>query len=1062
MAVAVTGTAYGNPAMTALSEVVGRAKSDDPLRRVTVVVPSNFVAVAVRRWLAGPGSPRRPGGGVAGLSVLTLPRLADLLGGPRLAANGLRPLSTPVLGAAVRAVLADEPGLFGPIADHPATERALVEAHRELRELDDYELDAVAACGARAADVIRVHRATRSRLSRDWYDEQDVVAAAIWEVADDGPLLGDLGTVVVHLPQRIAPGAGRLVASLAERVPVSVVVGLTGSARADHGVVTAMQRLGAALEGESTFKLKSPAGTAIVTASDADDEVRAAVRAVFDGLRAGVPLARMALLYASREPHARLVHEQLVSAGIPHNGAGVRSVGDALLGRSIRALLALPDRDYERRDVLALLGAAPMRGPDGRLIPAAAWERISRAAGVVAGASQWEDRLAFYADERRAEADRAEADERATLAAYLRDEADRADGLRTFVGELIREVERGAQPAPWATRCAWVAGLVELYIGDEDSRVSWPEEEQAAAHRVEAAIERLACLERVEQTPPSLDVFRRTLEAELADELDRIGTLGRGLLVGHVGLGLGLDLDRVFVLGLAEGMLPRPYRDDSLLPDAERAAAGGALELRSERIHVEHRQLLAALAAASDVRILFHPRGDLRRSAERVPSRWLLDTAARLSRRDRIWSDELTGLRTQSWMTEIPSFAGALARLSWPATPQEYDTRSLLGHHRSRSPVSDHPLAGDRAFALGDELRRARSSGVFTRFDGNLAGLGVPHPADGSVTSATRLQAWASCPHRYLFETVLGVEQVQAPEDLLELSPLERGEIVHRVLDRFLREGLARRARADGRSWTDDDRRRLLEIGTEECDDAERRGVTGRPLLWRRARRQILGDLARWCDEDLRRERGARSEPVASELDFGLPGSAHGPLELALSDGRVVRLRGSIDRVDRADDGTLVVLDYKTGSDITYRSLSEDDPDTRGTHLQLAIYGHAARAVLGEPDSPVVAGYWFATTRRRFRWIGYPLSDRVVERIDAVLRTIVDGITGGVFPARPPEPGWRLWVECAFCDPDGLGTLDRRLEWERKRQAPELAAYVALAEPAEQGQEDAVGAVVGG
>jgi len=36
-------------------------------------------------------------------------------------------------------------------------------------------------------------------------------------------------------------------------------------------------------------------------------------------------------------------------------------------------------------EVLALLAQAPVRGPGGYRVPAARWERISRAAGVVAG-----------------------------------------------------------------------------------------------------------------------------------------------------------------------------------------------------------------------------------------------------------------------------------------------------------------------------------------------------------------------------------------------------------------------------------------------------------------------------------------------------------------------------------------------------------------------------------------------------------------------------------------------------------------------------------------------------
>jgi len=60
------------------------------------------------------------------------------------------------------------------------------------------------------------------------------------------------------------------------------------------------------------------------------------------------------------------------------------------------------------------------------------------------------------------------------------------------------------------------------------------------------------------------------------------------------------------------------------------------------------------------------------------------------------------------------------------------------------------------------------------------------------------------------------------------------------------------------------------------------------------------------------------------------------------------------------------------------------------------------------------------------------------------LRIIVDGIDNGVFVARPRVPGWSMWIECPYCDPDGLGTADLHREWMRKRGAPELADYLDL------------------
>ena len=115
--------------------------------------------------------------------------------------------------------------------------------------------------------------------------------------------------------------------------------------------------------------------------------------------------------------------------------------------------------------------------------------------------------------------------------------------------------------------------------------------------------------------------------------------------------------------------------------------------------------------------------------------------------------------------------------------------------------------------------------------------------------------------------------------------------------------------------------------------------------------------------------------------------------------------------------------------------------------LQLPVYAHAARASFGTPDTPVSAAYWLVSTRGRFELEELELDDAVDRRLDEVLRAIADGIGGGVFPCRvdPPSSWGRTWR--SYTDPDARGTRDRYREWLRKREAPELRGYVALAEP---------------
>jgi hypothetical protein len=196
-----------------------------------------------------------------------------------------------------------------------------------------------------------------------------------------------------------------------------------------------------------------------------------------------------------------------------------------------------------------------------------------------------------------------------------------------------------------------------------------------------------------------------------------------------------------------------------------------------------------------------------------------------------------------------------------------------------------------------------------------------------------------------------------------------------------------------------------------------------------------------------------RTRPIAAELAFGFA-DGDGPVPLLLADGRALRFRGQADRVDRDDDGGLYVLDYKTGSAYKYKGLTADDPDQGGTLLQLAVYGAAARQHEHAPDAPVRAEYWFVSAGGDFAFEGYDISPEVLAKVGVTLGTIVSGIESGVFAARPTAMSTAIWVECDACDPDGLGVIELRRAWDRKRSDPILVPYAQLAEPADDDDEE--------
>jgi hypothetical protein len=194
--------------------------------------------------------------------------------------------------------------------------------------------------------------------------------------------------------------------------------------------------------------------------------------------------------------------------------------------------------------------------------------------------------------------------------------------------------------------------------------------------------------------------------------------------------------------------------------------------------------------------------------------------------------------------------------------------------------------------------------------------------------------------------------------------------------------------------------------------------------------------------------------PVAVEMSFGA--TAGEALHVALPDGRKLPFRGYIDRVDRSE-AVVSVLDYKTGSDESFKDLSEEDPVRGGRKLQLGIYGLAARQRYAVDR--VRAEYWFTRdARAEANLVGFELGNHEEQTLLEVMGRIVSGIEGGVFPARPGPHlyHWRNYESCLYCDLDRLCSPDRAEEWDLKRDAPILDDYRTLAEgPDDSGESDA-------
>ena len=380
----------------------------------------------------------------------------------------------------------------------------------------------------------------------------------------------------------------------------------------------------------------------MVSTTDADDEVRLAVRAVVDGARRGTRFDRMAVLWPTAGP----TPEWSSTSSLPPAFRGTaapapdrRADGPAGARRPARARSPWS----AAASLMALLGDVPARDVRGRPVPSARWERIGRRAGIVRDAD-WER------PPRRAIVD---------AAGRGPNEVAAATSLTSLVDDLRSALGSPSDVRRWSEWVAWSHERLDWWFGRPGSTASRVSNARPGSAR-NSCFRRLGHLDSI-GPPVTRAEFRATFVAELEVTPARHGKVGDGVHVGALSGAGGLDVDLVVMVGAADGLLPPPPAVDPLLGEAERVAAG--LVGSEERVD----------GGASPVpRRRQGPRPD-------VSSRFPAGTCGR--RRTTSRHDGSTAGRAviRSW-TMVHSHAHALASTEFPVSEAEHRRRHLWAH----------------------------------------------------------------------------------------------------------------------------------------------------------------------------------------------------------------------------------------------------------------------------------------------------------------------------------------------------------------------------------------------
>ena len=1029
-------------------ESLKRPDPNGPLAPVTVVGPSNYANLSLRYDFARAG--------FVNVRFMVFSRLAEFLGAPRMAREDRTPLVQVLRNAAVRTVASGATGPLGDLRDHPSTLHSLKQSFRELRGVPASSLDALARTSDLQSETVRLYRQFRRDTSR-FYDDEDLASAAA-ESVDDQPAAGfdDLGSIVFYAPRDLTPGQLALVEALSRRERCVVMLDLVDDPVADEAMNKLIKRLSPVLGAPQTDVMNphsegERADTHLMIAPDPHQEIRWVIRQIVIRARQDTPFSRMAVLY--RKPdYGKIIAEEMELAGVPVAGPDQTTLAETAVGRTLIGLMELADSDFQRGLVTSWLTGCPVRSPERsiRLNPSR-WDRLSKEAGVVRGIGQWRDRLEKYAARQKESiSDPTTTSEMsAGRLRGIRAQAESARELLTFVGRLHDDLQPPGQDVSWVNFCEWARQLVDDYVSRGSGT---PEPELDALERVQDILSELTAASTVAPRP-TLQTFREDLYEALQAPAGRLGEMGKGVFVARFWDASAMRFDVVYLAGMIEGAAPPAASDDPLIPESARQRAGGSaagFEMQQDTRAKERRDYLSALGSAPD-RTLSVSLSDPSAGREQHPSRWMLEEASKLNGL-RVTASELKRMGDRDWLTVIPSAESGL--LDGDATDAadvlDYDLRHLLLWRTTGQRVARHPFASGAPLGRALELGSARNGSNFTEWDGNASSVAresrYRNDTINRTHSPTRLERWAACPFNYFLGNVLRIGSVETPEDIYSISALERGSLIHSILDAFMKSVVESGKMPEPHEpWSADHRSALLRIAREHFVQAESDGVTGRPVMWELERALILADLDTFLERDdaLRARFGVT--PSAFEVGFGLPGSPWQEAVWRLDSGEQVRFRGVIDRVDTSPDGsTALVIDYKTGSARPYNGL-ENDPTDRGRRLQLGVYALAVGAGLKPAPTDVKSAYWFVTTRGTFALAPREPVDgssaEVRSRLGEVVGGIVSGIRGGVFAANPGKPDRGSFDNCGFCEFDSLCPSRRDQVWSRKSDHPLLAGY---------------------
>lgn len=315
------------------------------------------------------------------------------------------------------------------------------------------------------------------------------------------------------------------------------------------------------------------------------------------------------------------------------------------------------------------------------------------------------------------------------------------------------------------------------------------------------------------------------------------------------------------------------------------------------------------------------------------------------------------------------------------------------------------------SLAAGLTARDSLLATEFSEYQGRVPEAGSaldPLAQPDRQVSPSSLETLGSCALAWFYRYGLGLRAPDDPEyDVSQwLDAMQRGLLLHGVFEQFVTEYLDRpdaiiepEAASRMTKLVEQTLLAYREVApppsemlfASEAASLQRDALTFLEME-REQRIKYPGD--RWMKLEL---------PFGTQHD-GSAAAAPGTFEVA--DGRMLSLKGRADRVDMLADGSLRVVDYKTGSSKRYLPAQSKAAFGGGRHLQPALYAAAVESITGDKVSAFE--YRFPTEKGSSEIVRYEAAQLASAR--SVVSELIHLVSTGNFIATDDHN------DCTYCD----------------------------------------------